>query len=141
MLKNTGKSWKGGSWKRRHLLEKPYIKPPKRYCCFSSSVSHKPSPLLFLSSSLRLCLGREAHRFLTDKMCPHLKDTNLTDRPFQQRDVSRTKVPFKRAGWRLYLTQKGNEEREDGGGGREDGTTRVVSFINRRGRERGLHRC
>lgn len=52
-------------------------------------------------------------------MCQRLKDTNLIDRPFQKRDVSGTKVPFKSAGWRLCLRQKGNEEREGGGGRRE----------------------
>lgn len=51
-------------------------------------------------------------------MCPCLKDTNLTDRSFQKRDVSGTKVLFKSAGWRLCLRQKGKEEREDEGGGR-----------------------
>ena len=51
-------------------------------------------------------------------MCQRLKDTNLTNRSFQKRDVSGTKVPFKSAGWHLCLRQKGNEGREDGGGGR-----------------------
>lgn len=91
----------------------------KRAGGFSSTVFHKPPPLLLLSASLRLRLRREVCRFLTDKMCRCLKDTNLTDHPFQKRDVSGTKVPFKSAGWRLCLRQKGNEEREDGGGGRE----------------------
>lgn len=55
-------------------------------------------------------------------MCQCLKDTNLTDCPFQKRDVSRTKVPFKSAGRRLCLRQRGSEEREDGGGRKESST-------------------
>lgn len=74
------------------------------------------------------CLRREVHRFLTDKTCLPLKDTNLTDHPFQKRDVSGTKVPFKSADGVCVSDRKeakrgSTEEGEgaqQGGGSRED---------------------
>lgn len=118
MLRIMRNSRKVGSRKRRHLLDGLYLKPQRNFVVFFSTVFYKPSTLLLLSASLRLCLEREVCRFLTDKMCPCLKDTDLIDLSFQKRDVSGTKVLFKSAGWRLCLRQKGKEEREDGGGGR-----------------------